>query len=106
MPLQFGDYVFEGPFEAIEKIDERPGVCVILCGSKDGEFSVLDTRESGWGYPDGFGLLQRDQQSRAAGVRTRLKKHNRKKCWEECCAGSSLLFAVRYKNDDQERLGA
>jgi hypothetical protein len=104
MSLQFGDYTFEGPFETIENIDDRPGVYMVLCSSKDGKFSVLDIGEAGWGHPDGSGLLWRDRRSKGAGVKTRLKNHNRKKCWEDHCAGGSLLFAVRYENDDRERL--
>lgn len=102
--MQFGDYEFEGPFEGLENIEDRPGVYIVLCATKEGRFSILDIGEAGWGHPEGFGLLWRVRRSTGTGVRTRLKKHDRKRCWEKHCATGSLFYAVRYENNDRERL--
>jgi len=87
-------FVFEGPFHNLDEIRDEPGVYVVL-GLRPGEEPVvLDVGESGWAHSEG-----------GQGVRQRLKKHDRKRCWEENVPyGAAIVFAVLYERNGFRRL--
>lgn len=68
-------YLFDGPYESIDSLDDRSGVYAILC-LRNGEFSLIDVGESHQ-------------------TRTRVENHDRKECWENNCLGI-LKYAVCY----------
>jgi hypothetical protein len=68
-------YIFDGPYESTDSLEDRAGVYAILCLRRD-EFSLLDIGESHQ-------------------VRTRVENHDRKECWDSNCLGI-LKYAVYY----------
>lgn len=76
MSIIIDKYSFDGPYNiSTESLEDRAGVYAVLC-KKNGKYYPIDVGES-------------------ATVKTRIKTHDRKNCWEKNCQGT-LLVAVYY----------
>lgn len=90
--MKLGDFNFEGPFHTVDQLREEPGVYAVL-GSRPGSLdAILDVGESGWNFP------------RGQGMRSRLKSHSRRQCWEKHSINGTITFAVMYEKDGEKRL--
>ena len=83
---------FEGPYDSPDELREGAGVYVVLSVRPGKHDIMLDVGESGWNLPQG------------QGVRSRLKSHSRRTCWEEHSQGGLIAFAVLYERDGMQRL--
>jgi len=73
-------YIFEGPFENLDYLEEESGMYAVLC-VRVNKFDLVDVGES-------------------SHVRTCVENHDRRECWKQSCFGV-LKYAVRY--DDYDR---
>lgn len=83
---------FVGPYSDPDELKEDAGVYVVLSIRAGKPNMILDIGEGGWNFPQG------------QGVRSRLKSHNRRTCWEEHSQGGLIAFAVLYERDGTQRL--
>lgn len=86
--MKLAGYEFEGPFTDPYDVKELPGIYVVLGGD-----NVLDVGEAGWRY-----------RERGQGLSKRLRRHDRKSCWEEHRGTGDIAFAVLYEPDGDKRL--
>lgn len=75
MSIKIGKYKFEGPYSSDDSLDDSSGVYAILCNNSD-SYKVIDVGES-------------------SEVRTRVKTHDRRNCWERNCF-YTIMYAVYY----------
>lgn len=85
--MKLAGHEIDGPFTDPDDVKELPGVYVVL------SLGTLDVGESGWRYREG-----------GQGMRTRLRRHGRRPCWEEHRGTGDIAFAVLYEPDDDKRL--
>ena len=76
MPI--ADYAFEGPYRSVEKIEDSPGVFLVMCESA-GKYYLLDVDHS-------------DEMRKA------IQNHERRSCWEKHRRGP-IKYAVHYTGD-------
>lgn len=75
MNIKIGEYTFEGPYTSTDELEDRAGVYVILC-YRNKTYYPIDVGET-------------------ATVKSRVKKHDRKDCWNRECTGN-LTISVYY----------
>lgn len=75
MPLNVGEYEFDGPFGSADQLEDRSGVYVIVCSVNE-QYQPVDCGES-------------------ASVKSRIENHDRADCWNNSCNGA-LMVAVLY----------
>ena len=90
--MKLGSFDFEGPYTNTDNIREEAGVYVVLSLRPERSPTVLDVGESGWNRP------------RGQGMRSRLKSHERRSCWEEHRGDGNIAFVVLYEPDGDRRL--
>lgn len=90
--MKLGDFNFEGPLNTVDQLREEPGIYVVLSIRPGSPDAILDVGESGWNFPAG------------QGVRSRLRVHSRRQCWEEHRLNGAIAFAVLYEKDGEKRL--
>lgn len=61
MSIKLGNYVFAGPYNTTNSLEDRSGIYAILC-QREGNNYLIDVGES-------------------ANVKTRVETHDRKDCW-------------------------
>jgi hypothetical protein len=81
MPITIAKYTFDGPYTSVDKLEDRSGVYAIIC-QKEGKNYLIDVGES-------------------STMKSRVKTHDRKDCWEENCEGT-LAVAVYYTPNSQQ----
>lgn len=81
MTVELGGYVFEGPYESWDRLQERAGVYVILCNLSEAD-RVIDV-----------GGTETVQSS--------VRDHDRAASWRINCS-SSLLVAVLYTPETRQ----
>lgn len=81
MPVKLKNYLFEGPFFSINRIEDRSGIYAILSFDNE-KIYVIDIGES-------------------SEVKTRLENHDRKDCWEKNCRGT-FTISVYYTPNLQQ----
>lgn len=91
LDVKLGGFDFEGPYTSADEIREEAGVYVVL-SLRPERSPVLDVGESGWNWP------------RGQGMRSRLKSHERRSCWEEHRGDGYIAFVVLYEPDGDRRL--
>ncbi len=75
MLMPVADYTFEGPYRTVEKIEDSPGVFLVMCESA-GKYYLLDVDHS-------------DEVKKA------IKNHERRSCWEKHRRGP-IRYSVHY----------
>lgn len=83
---------FEGPCSDADEVRDEAGVYVVLSMRPGRSPVILDVGESGWNRPLG------------QGVKSRLKSHSRRSCWEEHRGDGEIAFLVLYERDGDRRL--
>jgi hypothetical protein len=81
MSINVGKYTFEGPYSSTESLEDKSGIYLVVCHS-GGKYHPVDVGESGT-------------------VKSRVKNHDRKSCWNRNC-NSSLEVAVLYTPNMQQ----
>jgi hypothetical protein len=76
MPI--ADYAFEGPYRSVEKIEDSPGVFLVMC-ELAGKYYLLDVDHS-------------DEMRKA------IQNHERRSCWEKHRRGP-IKYAIHYTGD-------
>lgn len=75
MSIKIGRYMFQGPYNSSDSLEDKSGVYVILC-STNSSYESIDCGES-------------------AAVKSRVESHERKSCWNRNC-NATLKVAVLY----------
>ncbi len=91
--MNLSGFELEGPYINIDDVTDKPGVYVILSIHEGKPPVVLDVGESGWSFSQG-----------GQGIKSRLKSHNRRSCWEKHRGDGTIAFAVLYEKDGETRL--
>jgi len=90
--MKLASFNFSGPFTDADEIREEAGVYVVLSLRPQRSPAVLDVGESGWNWLQG------------QGVRSRLRSHERKLCWEKYRGDGNIAFVVLYEPNGDRRL--
>jgi len=82
MIIPIADYMFNGPYESLEDLEDEPGVFSIVCVDR-GNWYLLDV-------------------DHADDVRTAIEDHTREELWMKYKRGE-IRYAVLYTDDSMEK---